>query len=92
MARHALHLVPDVDPATTVVMTEDLERAIRNVVELADDLDAGIEAAVHRLWADSRAGAINELNRLGLRVQRLRDDYAALVGDEHLPPAPRRLS
>lgn len=91
MARPALRLVPNAEPATTVVLTADLERAIHNVASLADDLDAGIDAAVHRLWADSRAAAINELNRLGLRVQRLRDDYAALVGDDHLPPAPRRI-
>lgn len=90
--RAHLHLVPATEPATTVVLTADLARAIHNIAALADDLDAGIEAAVHRVWADSRAAAINELNRLGVRVQRLRDDYAALIGDEQLPPVPTPLS
>lgn len=90
-ARAPLHLLPDVEPATTVVLTADLEAAIDNVAALADDLDAGLDAIAGRLFADSRSAALNEVGRLSLRVQRLRDDYAQLI-DPTTPPAPRRLA
>jgi ribosomal protein S11 len=86
----ALHLVPDVEPDTTVVLTAELEAAIDNIAALADDLEAGLDAVATRLWGDSRAAAINELNRMQLRIQRLRDDYAALTGRG--PTKPRRVA
>lgn len=90
-ARAPLRVLPDIDPGTTVVLTSDLEAAIANVVTLADDLDAGLEAIAGRLFAGSRSAALNEIGRLSLRVQRLRDDYAELI-DPTTPPAPRRLA
>jgi len=66
-----------------------LERAVADAGSIADDLLAGIVAAERRQWADSRAGAINELNRLALRVETFRGAFAALIAPER-PTKPRR--
>lgn len=88
----ALRVLPDLEEVDTVEVPRGaLCRAIDNVDSLADDLEAGLAAATHRIFAGSRPAALNELHRLGLRVQQLREDFEPLGGD---PPTsrPRRLA
>lgn len=89
-ARAHLHVLPDVDDESVAVSRAALERVMDNVDSLADDLEAGIAAATHRIFAGSRPAALNELHRLGLRVQQLRDDVEPLGGRP--PTRPRRLA
>jgi hypothetical protein len=85
-----LHVLPSVDDEQVKVSRVALERAIADVDALADDLEAGIRAATHRIFAGSRPAALNELHRLGLRVQQLRDDFEPLGGKPR--PRPIRLA
>jgi len=91
VARAALRVLPDVDDDTVEIPRADLERAVTNVDTLADDLEAGLAAATHRIFAGSRPGALNELHRLGLRVQQLREDFEPL-GGRSPNDRPRRLA
>lgn len=90
MAGPALRLVEAAEECVPLPLSV-LERAVADAESLADDLIAGLEAAEHRVWADSRAAAVNEINRLALRVERMRDDFAALTG-EPSPTKPRRVA
>jgi len=91
MVSPALRVLPDVDDEYVEVSREALERVFANVDALADDLEAGLRATASRIFAGSRPAALNELHRLGLRVQQLREDFVPLGG--HSPnDRPQRLA
>jgi hypothetical protein len=69
-----------------------LAAAIDNAGCIADDLLAGIDAADHAVWAGSRAGALSELGRMAVRVERFRTAFAALDPDPSKPPRPHRVA
>lgn len=92
-AARTLYLVPDLEEIETIEVPRGaLNRAIANVDALADDLEAGLAAATHRIFAGSRPGALNELHRLGLRVQQLREDFEPLGGAPTPTRRPKRLA
>lgn len=92
-AARPLYLVPDLGEVETVKVPRGaLNRAVANVDALADDLEAGLAAATHRIFAGSRPAALNELHRLGLRVQQLRADFEPLGGTPPTARRPKRLA
>jgi hypothetical protein len=90
-ARAPLHLV-DAAPATVEVPAALLAAAITNAGAIADDLEAGVDAIAQRLFAGSRAAAVNELGRMAVRIQSFRDDFAALDPSPSTPTRPRRVA
>lgn len=91
MATPALRLVESIE-ATVAVPVALLESAVANAASIADDLDAGIDAIAFRLFAGSRAAAMNELGRMAVRIQSFRDDFAALDPSPTKPRRPRRVA
>lgn len=91
MAAPALRLVDDVEEHVPVPAGL-LASAIDNAAHLADDLLAAIGAAEQRLFVGSRAGALNELGRMALRVESLRDAFTALDPTPHRPGRPTRVA
>ncbi len=87
----ALQLLPAVEDELVPVSRIALDRLVENIDSLADDLDAGLEAIASRIFAGSRPAAINEINRLGLRVARLRRDFEP-IGGKPTEPRPLRLA
>lgn len=90
-SRAALHVLPDVDDEYIEVSRIALERVVASVDSLADDIEAGLAAATHRGFARNWPAVLNELHRIGLRVQRAREDLEPIGGR---PPTtrPRRLA
>lgn len=47
---------------------------------LAGDLERALNAIEQRMWAGSRAGAVNEIGRARVRIDELRQSFRALAG------------
>lgn len=87
----ALHLLPPVEDELVPVPRLALERLIDNCESIADDLDAAIEATWASVWSGSRPAVLDNLSRMGRRVERLREDFEP-IGGKPTEPRPLRLA
>lgn len=91
-ARPQLHLVEPAEVAVIAVPAGLLEDALTNAAAIADDLQAGLDAAERFAWSGSRAGVLNEIGRMSTRIDTFRDAFAALDPKPTNPRRPTRVA
>ncbi len=87
----ALRLLPPVDEDLVEVSRRALDELVTNIDRFADDLDEGLEACASKIFAGSRPAALNELHRMGLRIQQAREVLEPF-GAQPTEPRPIRLA
>ncbi len=84
----ALHLLPPVEDEYVAVSRVALEQLVANAASLCQDVEAGLSAARMHEFQRSPAAVIDDLNRIGHRMERFAEDFEPLGG---IPTEPRPL-